>query len=465
VSLVDVARRVVVRTNRWPGFQTLYRQAYDLGLAFTVNRLRSVPGVLAVMLRANDDGRAWVPGLSDYDVTVLTERHEGPRTIQFLDRVWERYRAIKRSVPQLGEMEVMDVEEYGDFVDFGPTPTASLKRMHPLFVRAGNADVERALRRMPRPPQPGELLLDALSRFGRFVFPAWLDDDGGGNSVTRCRTAHLLGNVSKRLARLGVPAETLDSGTIAHRMVKVFHALAQACRVVKPSEGEPQAVVDPDSSSIAIDVVLPLRTFCEKALRQAGIRRCSAVAWIANMSVDRLNLVFVVPDDVPAEALTTLLVTLRAMNRTLQELPATASAHSGALRYYPSSFPTVASESTWRSWRELSPFDGVAVAANGRTLIGATDGGHSAPSLTALRRGAQVEYASLLPLKNNWRPSRGRPPGRSYAALVNHVNGCTSAFTGRVRTVPAPLEFTSTQEGYLAAVEALKVLRAHLPSR
>jgi len=465
VSLVDVARRVVVRTNRWPGLKTLYCRAYDLGLAFTVNRLSSVPGVLAVMLRGDDDGRAWVPGLSDYDITVLTERHDGPRTIRFLDQVWQRYRAIKTSVPQLGEMEVMVVEEYGDFLDFGPLPLSSLKHAYPLFVRAGNSDVERVLQRVPRRPQQREFLLDALSRYGRFLFPAWLDDAGCGNSVTRLRTEHVLGNVSKRLARLGVPAETAGSGPIGDRMVRVFQALSQACRLMKPSEGEPQAVVDPDASLIAIDVVLPIVAFCEEALRHAAVRCCSAVAWISYMSVDRLNLVFVVPDDVPAEELKRLLVTVRAMNRTLQELLTRVSAHSGAQRYFPSAFPIVASDSMWRCWRELSPFDGVAVAANGRTLIGVTDRGQAAPSLTSLRRGAEVEYASLLPLKNNWRLSRGRPTGRSYAAFVNHARGCTSAFTERVLTVPAALEFTSTQDSYLASLEALKALRARLPSR
>src|SRR5688572_33209137 len=87
----------------------------------------------------------------------------------------------------------------------------------------------------------------------------------------------------------------------------------------------------------------------------------------------------------------------------------------------------------------------VAVAANGRTLIGPGHRGQ-APSLTSLRRGVEVEYASLLPLKNNWRLWQGRPTGQSYAALVNHVMGCTSAFAERVLTAPAALEFRSTEE-------------------
>lgn len=453
---------MIVRTNQWPGLKTLYCRAYDLGLAFTVNRLSSVPGVLAVMLRGNDDGRAWVPGLSDYDVTVLTERHDGPRTIRFLDHVWQRYRAIKRSVPQLGEMEVMEVEEYADFLDFGPLPLSSLKRAYPLFVRAGNGDVERVLQRAPRRPQQREFLLDALSRFGGFVIPAWLDAAGGGTSFAQRNTEHLLGNVSKRLARLRVPDAPAATGPLADRMVRIFQALSQTCSLMKPSDSERRTVVDPDAALIAIDALMPIQAFCEEALRHAAIRRCSVVVWISYMFVDRLNLVFIVPDDVPERELRNLLVTLRAMNRTLQELLRKVSADGGAQRYFPSSFPTVASDSMWKCWCELSPFAGVAFVANGRTLIDVPDRGQVAPSLTSLRRGAEVEYASLLPLKNNWRLSRGRPTGRSYAALVNHAKGYASAFSGPVLTVPAELEFASTEEGYLAAGDALKELRARL---
>ncbi|MGH7336592.1 MAG: hypothetical protein ACREI7_03355, partial [Myxococcota bacterium] len=141
-----------------------------------------------------------------------------------------------------------------------------------------------------------------------------------------------------------------------------------------------------------------------------------------------------------------------------------AGDRGGAGRSDPPAFPVVASESMWRCWRELSPFDGAAVAARGRTIAGDTDRRDAAPSRAALRRGAEVQYAALLALKNNWRLSRGRPPGESYALFVNHALGYASAATGQVRTVPAALEFASTEDGYLAADEALKVLRASLGS-
>jgi hypothetical protein len=457
---VAVARRVVLRTNHWPGLKTLYGRAYDLGLGFTVNRLGALPGVLAVMLRANVDGRAWVPGLSDYDLTVLTDRHDTSAAIRFLDDLWRRYRSIKRCVPQVGEMEVMDVEGYSDWLDFGPMPTASMKRVHPLLVKDGDPDVERIVRRMPRPPEPRELLLDALTRFGRFAVPAWLDDDRCGNCVTRRRARHLLDNVVRRLSRLGAGVEPTGTGD-ARGVITVFQALTEACRLMKPPDGEPAAAIDPDVGSIAIDVIAPLGTFCEEVLRRARARSRAAIAWRPYMSVDRVNLIFVVPDEIPEDELERLLKALGAVPRTADGF-LTGILPRGVQGHVRSVFPMVASDSMWDCWRALSPFDAVAVAATARTLVGGVDCGRPVPSLPALRRGAAVQYASLLPLKNNWRQSRGRPTGQSYAALVNHAKGCASVFTGPVRTVPAELEFSSLEEGYQAAHESLHELRTRL---
>jgi glycosyltransferase involved in cell wall biosynthesis len=443
-SVVEKARRVVVRTNQWPGLKSLYGQAYHLGLTFTVNRLSSVPGVLAVMLRCNDDGPGWVPGLSDYDITVLTGRQDGPGSIQFLDQLWARYRSIKRTVPQLGELQVMDVEEYRDFLDFGPMPTSSLKHAQPLFVKAGNSEIDRVLQHEARRPEQREFLLDALSRYARFAFPAWLDT-ADGDSVRRHRTEHLLGNVSKRLARLGIRVDTARNGTLADRMVLTFEALSRACGMVNPGGGT-GTLISPHPSSITDGAFQSIKDFCETAVHQSGVRECSAVTWMPYMSVNPLNLALIVPDDIPHDELRRLLITLRTLHRTTLPLP------------------ILASDAMWSCWRELSPFDGVAVAASGQTVIGATRHPHPGPSPASLRRGAEVEYASLLPLKNNWRLSEGQPSGGSYATLVKHVKGCASALTERVLTSPPELEYTSIDEGYPAAVEALRALRTSLSS-
>jgi hypothetical protein len=82
--------------------------------------------------------------------------------------------------------------------------------------------------------------------------------------------------------------------------------------------------------------------------------------------------------------------------------------------------------------------------------------------MAALKRGAEVQYAALLPLKNNWRPLRGLGTPRLYAAMVNYVKGYASATSGKVLTSPTTHDFKSTQDGYQAVSEELKTLRERL---
>ena len=119
----------------------------------------------------------------------------------------------------------------------------------------------------------------------------------------------------------------------------------------------------------------------------------------------------------------------------------------------------------WNCWRELSPFNGVAVAANGRVLMGPEDALHRVPSRVALRRGAEVQYAALLPLKNNWRPLRGSGTANLYEAMVNYVKGYASATSSQVLTSPETHGFKSAQDGYHGVCEELQALRERLTAR
>ena len=169
-----------------------------------------------------------MPGLSDYDLTLLTERFDTPRTICVLEELWARYRQIKKAVPQLGETEVMNVEEYADFLSFGPMPTASLKRADPLFVRPGSPEVEDALQRKARVPGEREFLLDALSRYISFFFPAWLRYTSDTSHFAKSRADHLLENIVKRLRRLGALRRSIVkvSPTGSIRSSKICHGCA-----------------------------------------------------------------------------------------------------------------------------------------------------------------------------------------------------------------------------------------------
>ena len=118
------------------------------------------------------------------------------------------------------------------------------------------------------------------------------------------------------------------------------------------------------------------------------------------MSADKLNLVFVVPDETPRNELWKLVATLGILRRESEDLWQRFFFNGELQAFFPAFYyPIVISRSMWRSWRDLSPFNGAAVAANGRTLMGPEDDLRNLPSMAALKRGAEVQYAALLPSK------------------------------------------------------------------
>jgi hypothetical protein len=232
---------------------------------------------------------------------------------------------------------------------------------------------------------------------------------------------------------------------------------------MRPGQAKAAAVGYLGDGGAVTGAIPSIEAFASAALRHAKVRDCSVVLWLSYMSADKLNLAFVVPDDTSSRELSDLFATLGRLHRSTEDLWRTRFSNGELQPYFPSfAYPVVVSRSMWTCWREVSPFDGAAIAASGRTLIGPDDGLREMPSIAALQRGAEVQYAALLSLKNNWRTLDVAGATRLYAAMVNHVRGVLSAASGTALAGPTTLRFASAEDGYRAVSEELDLLRERL---
>jgi hypothetical protein len=133
--------------------------------SFTITRLRSLP-TFRGLAPCREGRKAWVPGLSDYDLTLLTERFDTPRTIRVLEE--PRARSGKSRRPchnrETGSHELRNTPIFS----LGPC------RLHrsnaPIGSLFGQA-APRSGRFSERPvSRENEFLLDALSRYISFFF-------------------------------------------------------------------------------------------------------------------------------------------------------------------------------------------------------------------------------------------------------------------------------------------------------
>jgi hypothetical protein len=179
------------------------------------------------------------------------------------------------------------------------------------------------------------------------------------------------------------------------------------------------------------------------------------------MSSCRIDIAFVVPDDAGPDVIGKLVTSITAKGTELDRVRSQAAVAETNLQSYLPALrqPVVMSASMWRCWLVLSPFVGASVASTGRAIAGQDVCDAPLPSAAAFRRGAEIFLASLLPLKNNWRPLRGPITPRVYATLVDQARGCLSAISGDIVTSPQSPALLSGADGYRAVVETQSALR------
>ena len=116
----DTVRRVVVETNPYWPFSALNRMPYRLAIAAVARRMRRLAGVRALYLRNGLTRPDWVPGISDIDLTLVTESMPDARREYALMRaIRDEYRALKRVFPMLGELGVLTPTTAGAWSRFG----------------------------------------------------------------------------------------------------------------------------------------------------------------------------------------------------------------------------------------------------------------------------------------------------------------------------------------------------------
>jgi len=124
--------------------------------------------------------------------------------------------------------------------------------------------------RNPRASQEREFLLDALSRYMRLFFPAWLHQASGASNVARRRAEHLPGNVLKLLQHLDIPAETRPRGSFADRILQVFDELSRVYSRINHSVDEVADVVCPGTSAAVEDAIPSIEAFSSDGLKRGA---------------------------------------------------------------------------------------------------------------------------------------------------------------------------------------------------
>ncbi len=142
-SARKLLRTLVLRTNRYFPFRYSNQWPYRLASKAAARRFGRHAGVLALYLRHSHASAAWIPGLSDIDLTMVLKRGLS-LAVEFdlVDVLWSDYRSLKRYFPMLGELRILAADDLNLWLretSESPTPRAwALLAGEPVYDSAAD---------------------------------------------------------------------------------------------------------------------------------------------------------------------------------------------------------------------------------------------------------------------------------------------------------------------------------------
>jgi hypothetical protein len=120
MNLRDSIRTAVISTNPYWPFSSLNKLPYYLGIKAFVQLCKEHAEIKSVYLRSGLVERQWVPGLSDIDLTVITDSALVLKTeFSFLRSFWNTFAKLKTLFPMFGEIEILNDKNIGSWTRFG----------------------------------------------------------------------------------------------------------------------------------------------------------------------------------------------------------------------------------------------------------------------------------------------------------------------------------------------------------
>jgi len=451
-------RKFVLRSHQWPCFRSAYEAIYRGGksLLSILGRLDS--SIIGMFLRTSDEPS--VLGLSDYDITVTPQDAPTSERLQFLAQFWQRYVAMKRILPMLGEADILPPQDLIDYMLLGPGPMAAGKRLSVLFERfpaKWQKPFQEAFAQDGRHVSQFDLLREALLRHIRFVVPLGLEYALNSNPIQGVRLDHVTLKILSIIRSVSQPA-----GETFSTLHQEFRELSLACqRQEIPAKGNAEIVPATSPSSEVLQLLWP---HLQPLLRSRAYPSPSIVLWTGLGSRDKLCLAVVVEDVLGKRPFLTLIRDLARAWQASSKVWQQFFCNDPFQAYFPTpAYPVFVSRSIWRSWMYLLPFEAAAITAGGQLVAGdASVFAEASPHLEALPRCLSTHYAAMLSLRHNWRTLTPDNRPRFYPLACDQVRAWRSALDGEpIRTRPDfdPAEQVGLHQGYEALQQELAQLR------
>lgn len=459
--VVALARTFVLRTRSLPLLGDLYQCAYRDVTEILRYAFGSATRDVAMLTRVDARRHGYEPGMSDIDLSVLHPPWDSARTAAFLARFWRRYYLLKRFIPILGEVEIMDTEEFEHYWRLGRGPTAQGKDYRVSFDRLPSSDatLQGTLGRLASDyPRRDELarMRDCLFRLLLHLLPSFYRYQHHPSYVGRTALHHSLKKLQKRLT-LDSPDPEIPSGTELRHLHAVLLRVGKCCSRLPVAK--PAAAIDVCGLAGPVRHVLETkaRTLLPHARELENVGASVAIG-PADAQSRNLSVLVAFPDALPFDDFERL----SALCCTLERRIASVGVPKGPLdALFPSfAFPVLLPQSAVGTWLRVFPFEGALLADASVSLGAPVRLAWQTVGPTHCMCALRSAHNALLSLKNNWRTAT-TPEARR--ALYGRVARRLDFYLASARAQGAWIDLNAGEERVFAsAAEGIEHARLRL---
>jgi len=119
MKIKEIIRSTVIMTNSYWPFSYLNRIPYYFAIKVFILAFKQFNEIKSIYLRHGLIESMWVPGLSDIDLTVIIDsRLNSDQEYYFLKSFWGKFHSLKKFLPIIGEVDIIDRENIDSWTKF-----------------------------------------------------------------------------------------------------------------------------------------------------------------------------------------------------------------------------------------------------------------------------------------------------------------------------------------------------------
>jgi len=389
------------------------------------------------------------PGLTDHDLTAVFSRNECP--LSFIGNFWNKYKKIKVFIPQTGEVDLFNEDEFEDYLKFGPGPTNIYKNN----ININSQEVATRVSHFHITEK--NQFREHMIRYANFIQPSIYSYLSEKNHYNYKVLIHGLDKILKRNNAYSYSDSAED------KLAKFYDLDYGINPKVSKKYSVPIAVSNASSKLIRSTGRELLEAF-KKIVNENSSLSCSIVVWKTFRTQSDINLAVIYDDwDCFGNMEPTLLAItqfIKTHGLRWQKLFSKDFSSCSGLRY-----PLFLSRKMWNQWLQSDPFVSLGILSSNPLVDGNSRILDSIQfDLSNIYSCISNQYAAVMSLKNNWRVHNGPALLLRYDFLANQILGYESILNEAPATDPQKLDFCSIKEGFDDLTNKLSLLRSQLIS-